>query len=873
MSGREGEEQTRPSSESVVRRERLVRMLDRVPGGGIGMIVAGAGAGKTMLMAEWMRERDGEVCVSIELDSESCDPAVFARNLVMAIDERAVGFADQFADLSTAGSGTPGRRFAARLVVAIEELDSAVVIAFDDAQFIASAGESMVVLDELVSRTPDNLRVIVAARRDPPLTLHRQRLDGRLIEIRGGELAFDLVETRSLVEAVTGVVLDDPTLAMLHQRADGWAVGIRLAAISIRHSNDAVRFVADFDGSDVLVAQYLTREVLDSFGPAVRRFMTVTSVLPWLSVDLCGSVVDEMTPSEIDAVLDELERSQLFVVSSGAHDRRFRYHHLFAELLLYVLRHDEPDCERELRRRAAHHLAERGEVAPAVAQYLEIGDVTGVLEMVVAHGRPIYERNESATLARWLGAARSLAIDAPAELDVQLLAARIAALDSALASETYRSIRRRQDLSIGQRASGEALYALLGMDDLPPGEVERAASEGLELLANADDDDLVDVLGIGGRSTIELFARFMLGLAAFHRGDLQRAMERFDAVLELEAMQYPVWKVYTLGALGLVHGWNGDLVLAESLATRAVELAEHTSLDGHVGLALAHHALAGVALERVDLGRAAEHLSLAQPAAEQSRRAALLSTQRLLGAVRLSLADGPASAAVALDASPPPALSPSVVAGAERTLLVRLRIATGNWLGARDLIAEDPSIGRSARFDLALARSDLDGAEAVLDAWVPEPADHRASLELLIRRAALLAAQGSRGRALTVLADALLHAEPAARRLPFVQVPAAVSLLKSEVRLATRPFAASIVAAADAVADRAESHERLVEPLTNREREVLALLPTRLTNAEMAASLYVSVNTLKTHVRHIYLKLDAVDRDHAVERAALLGIL
>ena len=869
---REGDEQTRASLGSVVRRSRLVRILDEVPSGGIGLIVAGAGTGKTMLIAEWMRERDA-VCVSIGLDSEDCDPAVFARNLVAAIDSRVDGFADEFAGLSTAGTGIPGRRFAARLVVAIEELDYEFVIAVDDVQFIERSGESMAILDELVSRTPDNLRLIVAARRDAPLTLHQQRLDGRLIEIRGAELAFDLDETRSLVEAVACVVLDDPTIATLHQRTDGWAVGIRLAAISIKHSNDVDRFVADFRGSDALVAQYLTREVLDALGPAIRRFMMTTSVLPWLSSDLCGAVVDDMTASEIEAVLNDLERNQLFMTSTGVIDRRFRYHHLFAELLLYTLRHDEPHREHELRRRAALHLAERGEVAPAIAQFLEIGDVDGVLEMVVAHGRPIYERNESATLARWLGAARSLTNDAPAELDIQLLGARIAALDSTRAVETYRAVRRRNDLSVGQRASGEALYGLLGMDDLPPGEVERAANEALDLLASAQDANLVDVLGIGGRPTIELFARFMLGLAAFHRGDLQCAIERFDDVLELEGMQYPVWKVYTLGALGLVHGWNGDLVLAESLATRAVELGEHASLEGHVGLAFAHHALARVALERVDLGRAAEHLSLAQPAVEQSRRAALLSMQRLLGAIRLSLADGSRSAAAELDASPPPALAPAFIAGAERKLLVRLRIATGNWLAAGDLIAEEPSVGGSERFDLALARGDLEEAAAVLDAWVPEPAHPRAALESLIRRAVLLAAQGSRGEALATLADALMRAEPAAQRLPFVNVPAVVSLLKSDVRLATRPFAASIVATADAVADRAESHQRLVEPLTNRERDVLALLPTRLTNAEMAASLYVSVNTLKTHVRHIYLKLDAVDRDHAVERAARLGIL
>ena len=248
-------------------------------------------------------------------------------------------------------------------------------------------------------------------------------------------------------------------------------------------------------------------------------------------------------------------------------------------------------------------------------------------------------------------------------------------------------------------------------------------------------------------------------------------------------------------------------------------------------------------------------------------------TRSSSGGRGLSLADGSRSAAAELDASPPPALAPAFIAGAERKLLVRLRIATGNWLAAGDPIAEAPSIDGSERFDLALARGDLEEAAAVLDAWVPEPAHHRAALELLIRRAVLFAEQGSRGEALATLADALVRAEPAAQRLPFVQVPAVVSLLKSDVRLATRRFAASIVATAEAVADRAESHQRLVEPLTNREREVLALLPTRLTNAEMAGSLYVSVNALKTHVRHIHLELDAADRDHAVEQAVLLGIL
>ena len=167
------------------------------------------------------------------------------------------------------------------------------------------------------SRLPKNLRLFVAARWDPQLTLHQLRLAGRLVEIRGSDLAFDLAETRSLVESIAGVVLDDSTLARLDQRTDGWAAGIQLAAISIRRAPDVARFVEDFSGSDVLVADYLTREVLDSLDGTTRRFVMATSVLPWLSVDLCGVVVDDMSPSEIEAMLDDLEQQLIFMVPTG----------------------------------------------------------------------------------------------------------------------------------------------------------------------------------------------------------------------------------------------------------------------------------------------------------------------------------------------------------------------------------------------------------------------------------------------------------------------------------------------------------------------------------------------------------------------------
>ena len=575
---------TRSRIWSAVRRDRLVRMLDEVPDGGLGTIVAGAGSGKSMLLSEWTRARTDVASVRIDVDPRSADPTVLARAVVTAIDQRFDGFADQFDDLFTAGSGLPGRAFAARLAVAIETLGHDLVLIIDDAH-VPDAGATLALLDEFVQRLPGNLRVFIAARWDPPLTMHRLRLECRLVEVRGSDLAFDLDETRSLVEAVCGVPLDESTIATLHERTEGWAAGIQLAAISMRHSADAAQFVDDFDGSDVLVAEYLSREVLDSFEDETRRFVMATSVLPWLSIELCDAVVDDLSPSEIEAMLNHLEHELVFVVPVGSGGRRCRYHHLFADLMLYNLRHHEPQREDMLRRRAAACLAEHGEVAAAVEQYLKIGDVDEVLRLVVEHARPIYERNESATLVGWLAEAESLHSESPPELGVQLLGAQIAAMDTAAAAETYWRIRRRGDLSIGQEATVHALHALLGLDDLSSNEVDLAASAALRLLETADDHDLVDTLGIGGRSTIELFGRFMPGVAALYRGDLQAAIGDLEAVLELDAMQYPVWKIYALGMLGFARGWSGDVTAAESLATAAVDLARHNGLDGHVGLA------------------------------------------------------------------------------------------------------------------------------------------------------------------------------------------------------------------------------------------------------------------------------------------------
>jgi LuxR family maltose regulon positive regulatory protein len=234
--------------------------------------------------------------------------------------------------------------------------------------------------------------------------------------------------------------------------------------------------------------------------------------------------------------------------------------------------------------------------------------------------------------------------------------------------------------------------------------------------------------------------------------------------------------------------------------------------------------------------------------------------------------DGPRAALQALRAAPPRAFDPPLFVDLRRAQEVRALTATGRADAARRLLDARPAMRGALLVDLALATGDGPAARQALDTWVPAD-DPRGTIELLLRRAAVLAAEGSTTTAAATWQEALEVAEAEELRRPFLEQPAAMRFLRSEGARGSQSFARSIVEASSTTRCRAAAQAALVDPLTERELEVLDYLPTRLSNTEMAAALFVSVNTLKSHLRHIYTKLAATDRNDAVAKAGDLSLL
>ena len=354
-----GERPARPGGRRLVARRRLFERLSA--GGGVMLVSAPAGSGKTTLLRSWVDDadlRDRVAWVSVERDER--DAQRFWLSLIGELSS-AVGGGGDVQGLSPA-PGFDGDAVVSRLLSDLATLDQPVVLVIDDLHELNSA-EAIAQLEVLLARLPPALRVVLATRHDPPLGLHRLRLTGDLTEVRAADLRFAPQEARDLLE-MDGIVLSDAGVAMLHERTEGWAAGLRLAAISLAGNPDPQRFVDEFSGSERTVAEYLLAEVLDRQPEDVRHLLLRTSILERVS----GPLADFLTGgSGSERILLGLEEANAFVVSLDVGRSWFRYHHLFADLLRLELRRTVPDEVMSLHRAAAQWFAEQGHVVEAVA--------------------------------------------------------------------------------------------------------------------------------------------------------------------------------------------------------------------------------------------------------------------------------------------------------------------------------------------------------------------------------------------------------------------------------------------------------------------------------------------------------------------------
>ncbi len=664
---------------STVRRPRLDRTLDRIPPAGIGLVVAPAGSGKSVLLGQWLRPSASPAC-HVQLTPAHDDPVVLARALTSAIASVASDFDPGIADsVATSGSDL-GMVFVSRLLVGLEELDGELVIVLDDVHRLANTAV-WADLDQLIERLPDNVRLVLSARWDPPVRLQALQLLSRAVEIRASDLAFNSDEAPDLIERVSGRQLTNAQTDALVARTDGWGAGLQLAAISLQRIDDVDAFIDGFTGSNKLVADYLTEEVMDDLEPDVRRFLLHTSVLEWLSSDLCNAVTGE---ADADAMLDLLARRSLFLVQPEHHGERLRYHHLFADLLRDRLRAAEPDAEPRLRRRAAAHLLGHGELADGIEQLLAAGDGSQVVRVIIERGQGFFEREENLTVARWLTTAQAQNVDMPVALDINLLAAQLAGHDTGAAVETYRRLRRRTDLDVGETAAAAALYTCLVLNDLPACEVRRAADEASELLQNAD--VVTDFLGIGGRDSVEFLAASMRAMAQLHEGDLAESARAFEAALDMPAAQYRLWRVFALGALPSRSPSPGEVRRREPMLRLRLAFAEANSIANHHGLAYSHFALARVSLDERDRYATTYHLHETETRVRRSGRAALRSLHELLRIEHLTNSIGPSRTLDEVRTSARVPFGPALFVERQQAQELQLLVHAGKLGQARALV-------------------------------------------------------------------------------------------------------------------------------------------------------------------------------------------
>jgi LuxR family maltose regulon positive regulatory protein len=854
----------------AVRRDRLLSLLDRAAQRRLTVVVAPPGYGKTVLVSQWAAARPQRRVRWLTLGPGHDDGERFARDLSGALGSpgHAAGGAALAGLDGGAGVGT------AVFAMLRADLDRAppTTVVLDDFHRLANP----VLLDEfgpLVEHLPRRVHVVLVTRVDPPLHHHRLRLADDLVELRQDDLAFRWDEAAELFRRLVGHDLTGAQVDALMARTEGWAVGLQLAAVSLRERADVSRFVDRFAEDDRHVADYLTEQVLRQQPPAIQQFLLSTCVLERMSGPLCDAVTGG---TDGVSMLEELDRRSLFITALEPRREWFRYHQLFQALLRHHLRDQGPARERELLRWAAGwHLA-RDEVETAVDYLAEAGASDEILDAAFTYGPRLAAQGRPATVARWVERVAPPLRQGRGDVLLLHAAASILGGDTRNTGEELAAVDALASTS-AERVVADLLRARSALHEGRAAEAVTAADRVLRTAGGVDESQLPNPLGLlGGRQDIRAAAWLTRGVALFHQGHAAAARADLEAALDEGRV---MWQVQALGALALLDAWSGRLSSATQVAARALASARELGLDQQDVTAEAHLARASVARRHEDLHEAAVHLEAAAERASRGRDpvlASLLATEQALLALATT---GPADglAVLARVRRPAPVTEPAAVAARRLAVEARLRILIGDLEGAAralDGVGTDGVDVVAARVRLAVERGDARAGRSLVTRWPSEP-EPVARLERQLWLAILDHTDGdetlARDRLEAVVAQAEIEGDLGLFRAAGHHV---LGPARPLYRARPSPFLREIVHAPGTDGARGPgTGTELVEPLTERESILLALLPTRLSNAEIAGRLGITGNTVKTHVKHIYRKLQVTGRSEAVAAAERMHLI
>lgn len=850
-----------------LRRDRLVDVLrfDPAP---VTLVAAPAGYGKTSLLSGWVALSPDDAVAWLSLDRHDNDPGRLWSGVLNALSatNRFPPGSHLHELLAPADEVDPG--FVDELMEQVAEVREPLWLVLDDVHVLEHPA-AVASLELLQRRSPSNLHLVLSGRSEPAVGLPRLRVRGLLKEIRASDLAFTLEETAQLVQRhETGLSAGD--LEVLHARTDGWAAGLQIACMAVAGGEEAGAFVARFDGDDHEVADYLLTEVMEGLPEETRRFMLRTSVCADLSVGLAQRLSDRTDAAH---VLDELEQHNAFTRRLGRGRSVYRYHDLLRTFLLAELRRGDPRVERELQHTAARWFDQQGDPLHAMEHLTAAGDVGQVVELARSQGL-------AAVLGGWSRRLRAILTELP-EHDRReawvalLLAAAALELDEVVEADHWLASLDLDAIVIGPDASLAALAAAVGMArarlDLDVG-LALARLESSPAGATGDADlDLYALLQRG-------VARLFVGAYEGSVSDLQRATALArasgrDALL-----------VSGLSFLAGTFVSMGDLPATRRHATEAVTLAERRGWGRSPSVAHAYMLVGWTASLRGD--RETAELAAARSLASLARHnepdveLAARSLELYLFAARddafellqryLRLYEQLAHADV----------SPALLGYAVPVLLqVFLDLGERRWARAMVEVAirRAPDPGEPALLR-AILQVDAGQPAAARRELVPI-LDGTATCHLVtteVRAWLLVAEIEQRAGNLTLaqerLCTALELSEPVELLQPFLE-----SQSLSELLIGGKGRFGRSEAFVDRILEQltpasATEIDSLLR-LTPAELEILRDLPSLLTLREIAAARSISVNTVKSHLKAVYRKLDVDGRRAAVEAARGRGLL
>jgi ATP/maltotriose-dependent transcriptional regulator MalT len=878
---------------------------------GIVLVCAPAGYGKTVALADWARS-SGRPVSWLSLDAGDNDPVRFWRHVVAAVGKAEPGVAERVWPLL---GPPPPSAFDGLVTALINELatqpgDDEAVLILDDYHLIdVEPVHASLLL--LLERLPPGLQMVLASRSDPPLPLGRLRARGQLAELRDAEFRFSAQEAAALLHQMAegaSSALSDADVAALTARTEGWAAGLQLAGLSLRGQPDVAGFVAAFSGSHRYVLDYLTGEVLDHLDQEIHDFLLETSVLERLSGELCDAVTGRPGGQ---ALLERVEQAGLFLVALDEVRGWWRYHHLFADLLRARLQQDRPARVTVLHRAAAAWHQEHDLTDDAVRHALAAGDAAWAGQLIEQHFDATFQQGQRATIHRWLAMLPADLVPARPRLGLAqawmaVVGGHVEAADRALDAAEQASARAGEEPFVPSVGRGASLLAHTSAAiTIARGWLRwlRGDAEGTTFLASQARGELTD-----GEWLLTSMCQLELALADRLRGRLEDAERGFTLSLAgWRAAGERSSAVSVCDYLGQVHLAQGRLDAALATYQTALEIAAGSGQPILPAAGIAYTGMAEVEYQRDELDAALRHvtdgIARLRPASYTAPLAAGLAR---LSRIRQATGD-PAGALEAIDEAE--RLSPSSAVGglvnpapAQRA---RLLLAQGNaaaaahWTQQRGLSPEDkPSYPQELEYlvltRVLIAQDRAGEALALLDRLLAEAAaqDRIGSvIEIHALRALAQAAGGDEPAAVKTMADALSLASPQGNVRVFADEGPPMRALVGRVVVAHRaghpsargipfPYLARLVRAFDgkpaadgSTPDAVTGALDLVDPLTGRELEVLAMLAAGTSNQAIAEQLFVTLFTVKKHVSHVLGKLGAANRTEAVARARELGLI